>query len=178
MSVPAKMPDPNGQVALARLLNTKIRDAFSLSIEAANADHGRSEFETPDVSGSFDILDRAAKGIVSLGANLRQINDFVSQREAWFDSESERLRGEVEQWERAARASEAKIRELEKQLRAMTVRAESLEESMRDTRSTLNAVQDRVATLLGTGSEVDRVLSEIPFEHASESAAELSDTDH
>lgn len=162
MALPAVLSQDNGHVALTRLLNSKIRDAFSLSIEAANADPDSGASRPPDLAASFDVLDRAAKGIVTLAGNLKQINDFVAQREIWADTEIERLRAEAEEAKRITGDMDTKLRNLQRQLEAATQRADAAEDRARATREALLSLHERVLAVLGAGSDVDEALSGFP----------------
>jgi chromosome segregation ATPase len=176
MALPSVVPLNPGQSTLTKLLNSKIRDAFNTPLDPPSpppASHTVAELSHtgPDLSASFAVIDRAAQDITALGATLKRMGEFSTQRETRFVQECERLRSEAEAWQRAARDAEGRGQTLQGQLEAMTRRAETAEASAQEAHTGLRTLHDRVMTLLGEGSEADQVLSDLPIDRAAATAA-------
>jgi chromosome segregation ATPase len=177
MALPSVVPLNPGQSTLTKLLNSKIRDAFNTpldppaSLPAAVHPVSEPSQSGPDLSASFAVIDRAAQDITALGATLKRMAEFSTQREARFVQECEKLRSEAEAWQRAARDAEGRAQTLQAQLDAMSRRAETAEANAHEAQTGLRTLHDRVMTLLGEGSEADHVLSDLPIDRAPATAA-------
>ena len=114
----------------------------------------------PAPSGdSLNLLDRASKSVVFLLERYRQLEEHVRQLDAWSKAQIQAAEAAATRWQDAAAESDRKVQDMQRSFDSLTRRAETAEQQLQRERQALSALQERIISAFGFGSEAHDALA-------------------
>ena len=111
------------------------------------------------VMGVVQLLDRATKGLVSIAQRQKLMEAHIKQLEDWSSAQIQAAEEAAGHWKTATAATERKLEELQRSVRAATQRAETAEATMQRDRTALAALQNRILTAFGANSAAHEAIA-------------------